>query len=249
MSHRRLPIKTGRYTRWVRIARKFAANRPRQLSLLTVSRALVTTAVANRLRTHRDSRLPYPFININEQYVHEARASGRSVIFTSFHSNFAHISQSWFYSTIREESWPIHALTSWGDRPTVRSYSRVFSSVIFTPNEVRKAIQVLRRGEGLVVLQDVLTEDGTPITIFDRVVHLQLGAVRLAQMTGSIILPYNALSHRGKGAIRWWPIIDPEICDAEKRLAEALATMIHTYPCSWKRLPRFIANYGPEPRA
>lgn len=220
--------------------------RPRDLSLGTTVLALTTEVVASRLRALRVQRVSYPVTSLHVEYVHIARAGGRGVIFVSVHSNYAQVSLSWFYRTINSEGWTIHAVSS---DATQEAYRRVFQSVLPSSTGLHKAARVLKRGEGLVLLQDIFADDGVPIRLYDRVVPIRLGAARLAQMTDSLILPYIALSRRGKGMIHWWPPIDPREGDVENALVEAMAGMIHTYPRSWSKLAQLLSEYDPvEPR-
>lgn len=231
----------------LRTVTRVIAHRPKELSLWTATKALVNVGLARPLRVRRAARIPYDVTSIDEEHVRQARVCGRGVIFVSFHSIFPHVSQSWFYNAVHEEDWPIHAVTWTRTDTTLHTFNRVFSSVIFTPEQILKAARALHRGEAIVLMQDVLNDGGTPIAIFDRSARFQLGAARLAQMTDSVILPYTALMRHGKGAVRWWPVIDPRDCDVASRLSEAMATMIHAHPSSWKRLTRFLATHDPDP--
>lgn len=225
--------------------------RPRDLSLGTAASALMTQVVASRLRARRVQRMPYPVTCLHEEYVHIARASGQGVIFVSVHSNYPHVSLSWFYRTVNSEGWTIHAVMSERtQQATMQAYGRSYASVIPSSTGVHKAARVLKRGEGLVLLQDIFADDGVPIQLYDRVVPFRLGAARLARMTDSLILPFTALSRRGKGVVHWWPPIDPREDDVEKALVEAMARMIHTYPQSWRRLGQLLTEYDPvEPHS
>lgn len=250
-----MPRRPGSLPRAGRKIKKLSVvlrQRPRDLSLWTAASALMTRSVVVRgLRTRRVERMPHPVVSLNEEHVHEARAGGRGVIFVSVHSNYPHVSLSWFYRIVNTEGWTIHALMSEQAPPAViQAYGRSYTSVLSSITGVHKAARILKRGEGLVLLQDIFADDGVPVRLYDRVVLFRLGAARLARMTDSLILPFTALSCRGKGVVHWWPPIEPREDDVEKALVEAMARMIHTYPRSWRRLGQLLSEYDPvEPRS
>lgn len=90
-----------------------------------------------------------------------------------------------------------------------------------------------------MLFQDILNRKADPIDFLGYKVPNPLGAVRLAEMTDSLILPLitvNSFSF-GKKTPRWeihfWNAIDCRNKETKKQLVSSLEEMIKTYPEAW----------------
>ena len=109
--------------------------------------------------------------------------------------------------------------------------------LIHTSSDLRKPVEILRKGGAVILLQDLFNEKGEQIQFLGRKVRNPLGAIRLAKISGSIILPsittHQLFFPKKKWVIHFWKPIDPNDSQPKENLISSMEEMIKTYPETW----------------
>ena len=183
---------------------------------------------------------------VHREYLEAARQEKRGIILVSIHHHYLQLFCRWINQF--DPSLQPYIIANFIPEKRVALHIKAvclcnhfFSGrLLQVGRDMRRAVHLLRSGKTLILLQDHLSSDASPIPFLGHMVRNPLGSIRLAEMTDSLIVPFvttNTIAtpfNKKKWAIHFWPQIDPREKQAMPQLISCLENMIHTYPEVWQ---------------
>jgi lauroyl/myristoyl acyltransferase len=195
-------------------------------------------------RFHSSLEAPKRLHIIDREYLDTARQTKRGLIFVSIHHHCLRLFCYWI-NQIDPTLQPYLVANEFAQRRralhefAMRACHTVFSGRFIPVNsDMRKTVRVLQQGGSILLLQDRIRPDAPLIPFLGYMVRNPLGAVRLAEMSDALIIPFITASRisfdKKKWSIHFWPHIDPRAGTTKARLIACLEQMVLNYPEVWQ---------------